>query len=397
MSDELEDEEGVDLAQPPWRSFLPKSLPERPRDAVAAAPDEVREAVETTIATRSASPEDGSSLDRWLEWVAALPWDTTPGCDPLNMEDAAGILSAAHRGDDDVKESLLDRIFGSWLLSGAGSGHRLRPLLLVGPPGTGKSSLARAVVKAIRRPCSFISVPTAVEDRVYLTGCSRAYSNGEPGAIVKAVRAFGRRVVIVLDEIDKAGHGPAFDAPSATASLLELLDGSGQWTDRYLAVAYDLSEVLYLATANSVETIPTPLLDRCDVVEIPGPALQERLDAARFHLWPRLVESFGSIESLIPLDDDALHCIVAEHAERDEAGLRGVESRLEACLLRAARRGFAGIWPVPVTQELIRETLAPLGRRSASRPLGFATYAGPEPRERRDRPPPGPRLSGGGD
>lgn len=165
MSEEREETEDPQSDEVPWRSFLPKSLTERAREAVAAAPDEVREAVETTIATRSASPDDGSSLDRWLEWVAALPWDTTPGCDPLNIEEAAGILSAVHRGDDDVKDSLLDRIFGSWLLDGSGSGHRLRPLLLVGPPGTGKSSLARAVAKAIRRPCSFISVPTAVEDR----------------------------------------------------------------------------------------------------------------------------------------------------------------------------------------------------------------------------------------
>jgi len=397
MSDEVEDEEGVDLAQPPWRSFLPKSLTQRAREAVAAAPDEVREAVETTVATRSASPDDGSALDRWLEWVAALPWDQASGGDPPNIEGAAGILSAAHRGDDDVKESLLDRIFGSWLLTGSGSGHRLRPLLLVGPPGTGKSSLARAVAEAVHRPCAFLSVPTCVEDRVYLTGCSRAYSNGEPGAILKAVRAFGRRVVIVLDEIDKAGRGSAFDAPSATASLLELLDGSGQFTDRYLGVSYDLSQVLYLATANSLETIPTPLLDRCDVVEIPGLGLQERLDAARYHLWPRLVESFGLIESLVPLDDDALSCLVIEHATKDEAGLRGVESRLEACLLRAARRGFDGIWPVPVSRELIGQALAPLGRRSASRPLGFARPALPYPLEVPDRRSPRPRLAGGGD
>jgi ATP-dependent Lon protease len=394
-SDELVEDEGVDLAQPPWRSFLPKSLTQRAREAVAEASTEVRVAVEATIAARSESPEDGSALDRWLEWVVALPWGPTSGCDPLDIDEAARILGAAHRGDDDVKESLLDRIFGSWLLAGSESGHRLRPLLLVGPPGTGKSSLARAVAEAVHRPCAFLSVPTCVEDRVYLTGCSRAYLNGEPGAILKAVRAFGRRIVIVLDEIDKAGHGSAFDAPSATASLLELLDGNGQWTDRYLGAAYDLSEVLYLATANSLGTIPSPLLDRCDVVEIPGLALQERLDAARFQLWPRLVESFGLIESLIPLDDDALCCIVADHADDDETGLRGVESRLEACLLRATRRGFEGIWPVPVTRELIREALAPLGRRSASRPLGFAAPAPRDPLGIPDRRPPGPPPAGG--
>ena len=107
------------------------------------------------------------------------------------------------------------------------------------------------------------------------------------------------------------------------------------------------------------------------------------------------MESFGLIESLIPLDDDALRCIVADHADDDETGLRGVESRLEACLLRATRRGFEGIWPVPVTRELIQEALAPLGRRSASRPLGFAAPAPRDPLGIPDRRPPGPPPAGG--
>ena len=323
-SDEFEGDEGREVAESPWHSFLPRSLGDRAREAVAGAPEVVREAVESTLAARAVNPDDGGALDRWLEWTAALPWGPMPAGEPVNLEEAAQVLDAAHRGDEDVKGSILDRIFGSWLLDGSRSGHRLRPLLLVGPPGTGKSSLARAVAEAIHRPCVFISVPTAVEDRVFLAGWSRAYRDGEPGMILKAVRASGRRrLVLVLDELDKVNSGSSFDAPSASSSLLELLDGTGTWTDRFLGVPFDLSDVLFIATANSRSMIAEPLLDRCDVVEIPGLGLQERLDAARFQLWPRLVASYGLFESLIPLDDDALRCVVADHADDDEAGLRG--------------------------------------------------------------------------
>jgi len=389
---ELHPEQEPATVKPPWHAFLPKSLADRAREAVADSSKAAREMVEFTIAARAQNPEDSSALDRWLEWVAALPWGRLQVDEPVDMKAAAMVLDAAHQGDENVKRCLLDRIVGSWMLERAHKGHRPRPLLLVGPPGTGKSSLARAVAAAIHRPPALVSVPTAVHDGIYLVGCSRAYRDGEPGVIMKSIRAAGTtRLVIVLDELDKVMAGSSNDAPSAASSLLELLDGHATWTDRFLDLPFDLSEVFFIATANELATIQEPLLDRCDVVRIPGLGLQDRLDAARLHVWPGLLDSYGLFEGCVPFDDDALRCVVSEYAGRDEAGLRGVESRLEACLLRALRLGFDGKWPVPLTRELIREALSPLANGPERKPMGFA-----RPRSLNPDSPPSKRLAGPG-
>jgi len=390
--EEPDPEQELATVKPPWHAFLPKSLADRAREAVADSSKAVREMVESTIAARAQNPEESGALDRWLEWVAALPWGLVQVDEPVDMKAAALILDAAHQGDDQVKQCLLDRIVGSWMLGLAHNGHRLRPLLLVGPPGTSKSSLARAAAEAIHRPSAFVSVPTAVHDGVYLVGCARAYRDGEPGVILKAIRAAGTtRLVIVLDELDKVMAGSSNDAPSAASSLLELLDGHATWTDRFLELPFDLSEVFFIATANELATIQEPLLDRCDVVRIPGLGLQDRLAAARLHVWPRLLESYGLFEGLVPFDDDALRCVVSEHGGRDEAGLRGIESRLEACLLRALRLGFGAVGPVPLTRELIREVLSPLANGLERKPMGFA-----RPRSSDPDSPPSKRLAGPG-
>ncbi|MHB8555758.1 MAG: AAA family ATPase, partial [Candidatus Dormibacteria bacterium] len=340
-----------------------------------------------TIEARAINAEDAGSLNAWLEWVASLPWGKLPPDEPLDMEKAAMTLNAAHRGDGRLKQLLLDRILGSSLLGDSPSQHRIRPVLLVGPPGSGKSSLALAVAAAMGRTCTSVSVPTAVRDGVYLSGCSRVYRGAEPGIIIRAVRsAATSRLVVVLDELDKVFSRSDFEGPSAASSLLELLDGQATWSDRYMGVEFDLSPAAFVGTANSLETIPGPLLDRFLVLEVPGLSPAEREATARSHIWPRLMEAYGLIEELVPLDADALHSLVVDWACPGETGLRGVESRLETVLLRAIWRGFNGLWPVPITRELIREALAPFAPRSKPKRLGFAApdsshpTAGPRPR-----------------
>jgi ATP-dependent Lon protease len=399
--DEVEDEPGQDSF--PWDSFLPRSLSEQARAAVSSAPEAVRAMVESTIAASLLTRDEGFTLQEWLGWVAALPWGKPARIESVDMVRAARILDEAHRGDDAVKAQILDRVMASWILAESNTGHRTRPLLLVGPPGTGKSTLARATAEAMGLHCAFISVATAVHDSVYLLGCARAYRSAEPGAIIQAVRAAGsRRLIFVLDELDKVPSGSATDSPSAAPALLTMLDGHARFLDRYLGVEVDLSPALWVATANSLEPIPEPLLDRCDVVTLPGLSPGQRLDAARSRLWPRLIRDYQLPNSLIPMDQDALRCLVFDYAAPGEEGLRAVEGRLEACLMRAVRRGFDGVWPVPVTRSLITECLGPVPDRPRppeSKPDQRIGFAVPHPPDIRggagpDRGSPGHRLEG---
>lgn len=385
----------------PWRRFLPRSLADRARDAVAKAPEAVRAMVEATIEESAVDPEEEVSLREWLSWVAVLPWGRPAREEPVDMERAMRVLDAAHQGDDSLKARLLDRIMASWILGEAGRGHRPRPLLLEGPPGTGKSTLARATAEAMGLPCSFVSIPTAVHDSVFLVGAARAYRSAEPGAIIQAVRTAGtRRLVFVLDELDKIPAGSANDSPSAAYSLLELLDGRATWVDRYLGVPFDLSDAVFIATANSLDTIPEPVLDRCDVLRVPGLGPVQRLEAARTLLWPRLMDSYQLPESLVPIDDEALRRLVLEYAEPGEEGLRAVEGRLEACLMRAVRRGFDTTWPVPVNRAMIAECLGPAPpppAPSTTKPPRHLGFAAPPSLSARDgRAPRGDQAPDGG-
>ena len=345
------------------------------RAAAALGSEAVKAAVEA-VAELVENAEDDNDANRqqnWLRVIAALPWGPLPPArHKLSTESARKALDAVHGGHDQIKAILADRVAaGAHLRLRGDGGHSLKPLLLVGPPGTGKTTLAGAMATALEVPFETVSVPMAAMDECYLQGADRVWSNAEPGAIVRAVRRAGSAaLLLILDEIDKA-VGSSWRGTSATAWLLELL-GSNTWSDRFVGVPLPTSGMTFVATANELDPIPAPLLNRCEVVEVPGLSVADRLEVSRVHVWPRLLSAYGVPEQTVPLPADALELVVVGYAGKDEAGMRGVETRMEALLHRAIALGAPArqVW---ITPELAAERLGP--RPGGRRGMGFR----PEP------------------
>ena len=325
----------------------------RARVEAADLPEKVREAalkeVEKLERSSDASPE-GSWIRTWLDTVLELPWNTTTE-DTYDVAGARAVLDADHAGLDDVKERITEYLAvrkrradrGLGVVGGRRGGA---VLALVGPPGVGKTSLGESVARAMGR--KFVRVALGgVRDEAEIRGHRRTYVGALPGRIVRAVKEAGSmNPVVLLDEVDKVGSDYRGDP---AAALLEVLDPAQNHTfrDHYLEVELDLSDVVFLATANVLEAIPEPLLDRMELVRLDGYTEDEKVVIARDHLLPRQLERAGLTADEVSLGEDALRKLTGEYTR--EAGVRTLERTVARILRKVAARHELGRQELPFT------------------------------------------------
>ena len=318
----------------------------------AGMPDAVRKEVERELGrlerTSEQNPEMGW-IRTYVDWMLDMPWNQRTE-DRFDVVEARRILDQDHTGLDDVKDRIIEFLAvrkrrdarGMGAVGGRGSGAIIT---LVGPPGVGKTSLGESVARALGRKFARISLG-GIRDEADIRGFRRTYVGALPGRIALALKEAGtRNPVIMLDEVDKVGQDWRGDPSSA---LLEVLDPAQNhsFRDHYLDVELDLSEVLFIPTANVVDTIPAPLLDRMEIVRLDGYTEEEKLSIARDHLLGRQLERNGLTPEEVSVSEAAIRRVITEHTL--EAGVRNLERALGRLLRKAATKIEAGEVTPPV-------------------------------------------------
>jgi ATP-dependent Lon protease len=328
----------------------------------AGMPDHVREQAERELDRLERMGEGGAGesqmIRTYLDWMVSVPWGerSEETLDPAGTRE---VLDADHAGLEDVKDRIVEYVAVKKLRQERNVAADKRSgaiLTLIGPPGTGKTSIGESIARAMGREFIRMSLG-GVRDEAEIRGHRRTYIGALPGRLVRALRDAGTmNPVILLDEVDKVGADWRGD-PSA--ALLEVLDPAQNSTfrDHYLDVEIDLSEVVFIATANQAETIPGPLLDRMEVIRFDGYTTEEKVAIGRDYLFPRQRERNGLLEGEVILGDGILRTIVSEYTR--EAGVRQLERELGTLLRKTATNIASEKTKAPVTVdlELVRDAL----------------------------------------
>src|SRR5882757_2319396 len=327
----------------------------------AGMPDAVRAQADRELhrlESMGDSSGEASMIRTYLDWLTSVPWSKRSD-EHLDPQNAREVLDADHAGLDDVKERIVEYLAVRKLRQERGIANDKRSgaiLTLIGPPGTGKTSIGESVARALNREFVRMSLG-GIRDEAEIRGHRRTYIGSLPGRLVRALRDAGTmNPVILLDEVDKVGADWRGD-PSA--ALLEVLDPAQNhsFRDHYLDVELDLSQVIFIATANQADTIPGPLLDRMEVIRFDGYTVAEKTAIARDYLWPRQRERNGLLAEEVAVGDELLRTIVSEYTR--EAGVRQLERELGTVLRKTATRVASGKAqaPVAVDLEIVRDAL----------------------------------------
>jgi ATP-dependent Lon protease len=327
----------------------------------AGMPDEVREQAEKELGRFERMGEqsaESSVIRTYLDWLIQVPWSkrSEDQLDPVHTRE---VLDADHAGLEDVKDRITEYIAVRKLREERGIAEDKRSgaiLTLIGPPGTGKTSIGESIARSMGREFVRMSLG-GVRDEAEIRGHRRTYVGALPGRLVRALRDAGTmNPVILLDEVDKVGADWRGD-PSA--ALLEVLDPAQNhsFRDHYLDVEIDLSNVVFIATANMADTIPAPLLDRMEVIRFDGYTTDEKVAIARGYLWPRQLERNGLLTDEVDVSDDTLRSVITEYTR--EAGVRQLERELGTVLRKTATSIASGKATAPVTvdEAAVRDAL----------------------------------------
>jgi ATP-dependent Lon protease len=331
----------------------------------------------------NASPEY-QMVRTYLEWLAELPWSKTTGVD-IDIKHAREVLDADHHGLEKIKERILEYLAVRQrraLYATAEERSREPILAFVGPPGVGKTSLGQSIARALGR--QFVRMALGgVRDEAELRGFRRTYIGSQPGRIIQELRRAGASdPVILLDEIDKLGSDYRGDPSSA---LLEVLDPEQNhtFTDHYINLPFDLSKVLFIATANTFDTVPPALRDRLEVIELSGYTAEEKLTIAKTHLLPRQMRANGLQISDVTMEEDALRTVIHDYTR--ESGVRTLERQIGSVLRKVTRQLAEGTDEARTTTTQPDASTVVVNQDFVRNALGRARFFN-EARERIDQP-----------